>query len=230
MEAVIFDMDGVIVDSEPLSDQHEAMLFPQLGIDLSQMSPQRSFRGMNAKTLWTTLKVEYQLQDSLEDLIKHGRASYMSFLENLPEIPIVPGTRELIQALSETDAKLALASSGNPKRVALFLERLELARYFEIVVHGDDVVHGKPNPEVFLIAAHRLSIKPNSCVVIEDSTAGISAAKTAGMLCLGFGGLAHNHEDLSAADTTFSNFHELADFVKQGNRLSEYTESDRHRS
>lgn len=225
MEAVIFDMDGVIVDSEPLSDQHEAVLLPQLGIDINKLSPKRSFRGMNAKTLWTTLKDEYRLEDSLEDLIQRGRASYLSFLENMPEIPIVPGAQELIQTLSETNFRMALASSGNPKRVELFLKRLELAQFFEVVVHGDDVVHGKPNPEVFIIAADRLGVGPSDCVVIEDSTAGVGAAKAAGMLCLGFNGLAHNHEDLSAADATFSDFQELTEFVKQGHKLSDYVPS-----
>ncbi len=212
--AVIFDMDGVIVDSEPLNDQHDAAFFAGLGIDTSN-HPERSFRGMNARTLWTAMKAEHGLEQEVEDLIRLARASYMKFLRDQPELPLVPGVDALIDHLSESGYKLGVVSSANPKRIDLFLERLSLADYFQVVISGDDVVNGKPAPDAFLQASDQLGVESRHSLVIEDSTAGVRAARAAGMICVGYAGSAHNKEDLSEAHDIITNFYELARSVKR---------------
>ena len=125
----------------------------------------------------------------------------------------------MIQQLAANGYALAVASSANPKRVKLFLDRLGLAHYFEVVVHGDDVLKGKPDPEVFLTAASKIGAKPYNCVVIEDAKVGVKAAKAAKMFCIGFAGLPHNKEDLSEADVIVTDFDVLTKHIKMGRRF-----------
>ena len=98
-------------------------------------------------------------------------------------------------------------------------DKLGLKSEFEVIVSGDDVKVGKPAPDCYLLAAKKLGVKPKDCVVIEDATFGVRAAKAAGIKCLGFAGLPHNDEDLSEADVIIKDFHQLAHFVEAGGRL-----------
>lgn len=220
-EAVIFDMDGVIVDSEPLFDQHVAAYYEEVGVDTTKSMP--SFHGRGAKARWTALKETHNLSESVEDLIAGSREGYLKFLKKLPKLPIVPGVRELIEQLEVSGAKLAVASSASPERIEIFLSRLDLDKHFLVAVSGDEVTHSKPEPDLFLLAAEKLDIEPSDCSVIEDATSGVEAAKAGGMKCLGFAGLPHNHEDLSRADVIVTDFINLAEYVKQGGKLLQYS-------
>ncbi len=214
IKAVIFDMDGVIVDSEPLNDQHKALFLKELGIETAGQDVWQQFHGMNSRDAWSKLKTDYGISHDLEYLIERGQASYIDFLNALSEIPIVPGVGRLIKELKKSGHRLAVGSSASPGRVDLVLKKLDLMKYFEVVVHGNEVKHGKPDPELFLLAASKLKMKPAECLVIEDAEAGVKAANAANMKCIGFSGLPHNHEDLSAADLIVTSFNELADTVK----------------
>jgi HAD superfamily hydrolase (TIGR01509 family) len=220
MNAIIFDMDGVIVDSEPLNDMHTKGHLIELGADLVAR-PYQSRSGMNARETWELLKAEYELEHEVEYLVQRSRQRYMEFLDTLEEIPIVDGVRELLSALKRAKYRIGLASSANPKRVAFFLEKLELSDLFEVIISGDDVEKGKPAPDCYLLAAEQLGVEPKDCVVIEDAMFGVRAAKAAGMKCLGFAGLPHNKQDLSEADVIINDFHKLASFVDEGGRLIE---------
>lgn len=220
MNAIIFDMDGVIVDSEPLNDSHTTQSLLDLGADLVSR-PLQTRRGMNSRETWELLKAEYELEHEVEYLVQRGRLRYMEFLDTLEEIPIVDGVRELLSALKSAKYRIGLASSANPKRIAFFLDKLGLTDMFEVTVAGDDVKKGKPAPDCYLLAAKKLGVKPQDCVVIEDATFGVRAAKAAGMKCLGFAGLPHNDQDLSEADVIITDFYKLANFVSDGGRLIE---------
>ncbi len=218
MNAVIFDMDGVIVDTEPLTDAHHKRYLQELGADL-EAKPFEPQRGMNSRGTWEVFKEMYQLDHDIDFLIESGREKYVEHLKTLDEIPVVDGVVELIHQLHSAGYRIALASSSNPKRIDLFLNQLKLIDYFETTVSGDDVEHGKPAPDCYLLAAKRLGAQPQQCVVIEDALFGVRAAKAAGMKCLGFAGLPHNDQDLSEADVIIKDFHRIADFVKSGGRL-----------
>lgn len=218
MNAVIFDMDGVIVDTEPLTDAHHKRYLQELGADL-EAKPFEPQRGMNSRGTWEVFKEMYQLDHDIDFLIESGREKYVEHLKTLDEIPVVDGVVELIHQLHAAGYRIALASSSNPKRIDLFLNQLKLIDYFETAVSGDDVEHGKPAPDCYLLAAKRLGAQPQQCVVIEDALFGVRAAKAAGMKCLGFAGLPHNDQDLSEADVIIKDFHQIADFVKSGGRL-----------
>lgn len=218
MNAIIFDMDGVIIDTEPLTSNHLKEHLKELGADLDKR-PFVSRPGMNSRMTWEILKAEYELEHEIDVLIHEGRSRFMTFMENLDELPIIDGVRELLTALHGAKYRIALASSANPKRVDFILDKLGIIDMFEVVVTGDDVKHGKPAPDCYLLAAKKLGINPKDCVVIEDATFGVRAAKAAGMKCLGFAGLPHNDQDLSEADLIITDFHRLAKYVKDGGRL-----------
>ena len=108
--------------------------------------------------------------------------------------------RELLALLSQSKVKIALASSASKKRIHTILDMFNITHYFSVITSTHDVENSKPNPEIFLITAKKLHINPKSCLVIEDSTHGVSAAKNAGMKCIGFANIPYNTQDLSKAD------------------------------
>jgi HAD superfamily hydrolase (TIGR01509 family) len=208
----IFDMDGVIVDSEPLSDQHLLHFLAEIGKE--PQSLQASYRGLNIHAFINQLIKELKLEHDAQVLAKQYRASYLKYLNSLSKLPEIPGAVELIKYLHQEGAKLSLASSAGPKRIELFLSRLRLKKYFPVIICGDDVVHSKPAPDIFLLAAKKMSVNPRECIVIEDSRNGVLAAKDAGMKCIAYGGSAHNKEDLSDADTIIRDFTVLIEQLK----------------
>jgi len=221
MKAVIFDMDGVIVDSEPMTHKHREEFLAELGADLSKL-PLLARPGLNSQSTWKLLRAEYKLEHEVDVLVQRERQHYLNFLETVEELPIIDGVKELLSALHERNYRVGLASSASPQRIDLIFERLNLAKEFEIIVSGDDVKNGKPEPDCYLLAAKKLGVEPKNCVVIEDARFGVRAAKAAGMKCFGFLGLPHNVEDLSEADIIVKDFHKLAEFVKNGNQLLDY--------
>jgi HAD superfamily hydrolase (TIGR01509 family) len=214
-KAVIFDMDGVIVDSEPLHALHLQKFLIQLGV----REPQRfktNIKGVNATQTWTMLRDEFGLDYEIEELVMQSRESYVSYLETLPHLPCIPGAVELITFLHDAGYRLALASSAAPKRIELFLRKLRLRNCFQAVVCGDDVARSKPAPDIFLLAAKKLRAKPSNCVVIEDANNGVRAAKAAGMKCIAYAGSPHNTDDVSEADIILKDFRALTNSLKHG--------------
>lgn len=204
-KAVIFDMDGVIVDTEPLSDQHNIHFLSQLGITLPADFNDK-FRGRKTIDFCRGLIEQFKLDKSLDELVIEMRESHFKFVLTHPELKLIEGIENLIKKVHKKKLKLAVASSANPKRVNAILDLFKLKEYLQTIVSGDDVKRGKPDPEIFLTAASRLKVKPHMCVVIEDSENGAVATKSAGMKCIGFAGMSHNKSDLSKADLVIKNF------------------------
>ncbi len=214
IQAVIFDMDGVLIDSEPLFDQHMEKYLPTLGITVEKAYYEQ-FRGVTIKYQWTTIKNDFSLDYSLEYLMQTARTSYFNFLLS-SKLHAVPGVKSLINSLQKKNFRLALASSASLQRIKLFLEKLSLLDIFEVIICGDDVKKSKPAPDIYLKAAGRLGVQPLNCVVIEDATNGILAAKAASMKVIGFAGSHHNHQDLSAADLIITDFKQISpSFIRQ---------------
>jgi len=204
-KAVIFDMDGVIIDSEPYYDETHQTLFKELGIPVSRDLFNR-FRGTKSFDMWFFLKQEYQLDHAIEELIHEERLRYLQYLKSLPEIIPIPGIRNLINELLRAKYKLALASSAPMECIDTVLALLQMQEEFPIKVCGDDVSYAKPEPEIFIMAAQKIRVDPKNCLVFEDSKHGVNAAKRAGMLCVGFAGESGNDQDLSEADIIINDF------------------------
>jgi HAD superfamily hydrolase (TIGR01509 family) len=208
LKAVIFDMDGVIVDSEPLHKKVERILLEPYGIYPSD-EELNSYMGIEAKVLIATYIRKYDMRVTFDDLY----SAYKKHLINVfsREIKAIPSAVRLIRGLKRSSLKLAVGSSSHGNLVRFVLNKLNLAEIFDAVVSGDDVWNGKPNPDVFLEAAKRLDCAPEECAVIEDSRNGVAAAKAAGMVCAGYQNPNSAGQDLGLADVVVRTLDDLND-------------------
>lgn len=213
MKAVIFDMDGVIVDSEPLYEQHLQAFLGSLGVSQPELL-EVSLKGVSSRDTGKLLIETFQLEYEIEEFITISRKAYLEHLNSLDNLPAIPGVVQFVKYLHKSGYSLALASSASAKRIDLFLTKLKLKRYFPVIVCGDDVERSKPAPDIFLLAAKKLGAKPADCVVVEDAQNGVRAAKAAGMKCIAYAGSEHNTDDLSEADVTIKDFGALTKSLK----------------
>lgn len=200
MKAFLFDMDGVIIDSEPIHFEVDLQVMADLGIDMKPEGLQR-FVGMTNPEMWRMLKQEHRIAKSISDIMDEQNAIKIERIRTLDLAPI-DGIPELIGELKAHGIKLALASSSPPAFIEAVLDKFQLRPQFDCVVSGEEVERGKPAPDVFLRAAERLGVEPVDCVVLEDSAHGVKAAKAAGMTCIGFLNPNSGNQDLSLADMT----------------------------
>jgi HAD superfamily hydrolase (TIGR01509 family) len=207
ISAVIFDMDGVIIDSEPIHFKLERQMFEDLGFSLTT-EEHESFLGTNGFEMFNRLKARFGFTDPVETLVEEERTRYLRELES-GRIPAVPGVMELIAVLSEAGVLLAVASSAPHEQIDMVLKRYGIAQHFEVRVSGDDVPRSKPNPGIFLRTAELLRMMPKECVVVEDSAAGVGAARAAGMRCIAFDAPASPTQDLSGADVRVESMEDI---------------------
>lgn len=207
METVIFDMDGVIIDSEKIYRKIENHMFLELDIDMTE-EEHRDMVGIVLKEAWRTLKDKYALEKTVEELVGWERKLYF---EHIAEhgLPAVPGVRELIEDIRQNGVRLALASSSYREEINAALDATGLKEYFTVIVSGSDVKEGKPAPDIFLLAAKKTGSAPDRCIVIEDSGNGIQAAKAAGMVCVAYKNPDTGDQDHSNADVVISDFRKI---------------------
>jgi len=179
--AVIFDMDGVLVDSEPLQEAALAEFLARRGKAMTHLAYAATI-GLSHQAFWATLIASLDLDMTIEDGVREHEAL---LLPRLAGVPPTPGARELVRGLASLGIPLAVASSSFRPIVDATLRAIGLADAFGAVVSGEEVQHGKPDPEIFLLAAQRLGVAPGACVAVEDSPHGVRAAIAAGMACLG---------------------------------------------
>lgn len=177
-QAVIFDMDGVLVDGEPLHFQVVRRLLAQENVEFGE-DDYRRYLGTTLESTWSDLRERYGLSRSYNwYAAAYDREVVRSYRE---EAELLPGAEALLARLTEAAVPLALASSSNREWVDAALDSLALRRFFAQTVAGDEVSHGKPDPEIYLRAAERLGASPDHCLAVEDAPAGIAAARAAGM-------------------------------------------------
>ncbi len=195
--AVIFDMDGVIVDSEPLHLQAEKKLFTPFGIEVKDEELQ-SYMGRAPQMFLRHFIDHYGLDTSVEQLyFTHKKNLFQLYKE---KVELLSGLLELIIALKNDSIDLAIASSSDRELIFLVLEKFDLFSYFKVIISGGEVSHSKPDPDIFIEALNRLGCDACESVVIEDSSAGVQAAKSAGITCVGFRSPHSGNQDLSMAD------------------------------
>lgn len=185
IEAVIFDMDGVLVDSEPLHREIGHRMLGELGIAATREVFSR-FTGITTRSMMRTLVGEYNLEHDPEYLTRQYDSQFLEMVKTSPGLKLYNGVEAVLSELKSERVPIALASSSTRECITAILRRFAIEKYFDRVVSGDDVSNSKPHPEIFLLAAELLNVKPNACAVIEDSTNGVTAARSAGMYCIGF--------------------------------------------
>ena len=205
IEACLFDLDGVIVDTAKYHFLAWKQLADELGIDftlennelLKGVSRMRSLDiilDLGKKTLTEVQKIDYA--NKKNDI-------YLEFIHRMNDDELLPGVRSFIEELKEQRIRVALGSAS--KNAQLILQQLNIETLFDAVIDGNQVSNAKPNPEVFLKGAEALHVEATGCVVFEDAIAGVEAAKNAGMLCIGVGDPA----TLSQADLVIAGFQDF---------------------
>jgi HAD superfamily hydrolase (TIGR01509 family) len=182
LAAVVFDMDGVLIDSEPL---HYAVLTDLLagaGVQFSR-AENEEFLGTTTEQTLATLIARHHLPNTYAHYAQQYDAGVLRILAK-PHAP-QPGVAALIARIRGLDLRVGLASSSRRGWIDATLRSLNLSDAFDAIVSGDDVAHGKPDPEIYLLAATRLGVAPERCVAIEDAPNGVTSARAAGMQVIG---------------------------------------------
>lgn len=205
--AVIFDMDGVLIDSEPLYMEQERRSFARYGVSLDKTEMSR-FVGTTQRFMWGVIKQEYGLKENLECLMAQHQQHLIQAIHSESLSPM-PDVLALLATFKQAGLPCAVASSSPRVLVELILRETRLFSFFNHVICGDDVIQSKPDPEIFLLAANRLGIDPRTCMVIEDSNHGVAAAKNADMFCIGLVNPNSGRQDLSAANFCVHNHDEI---------------------
>lgn len=207
-KVVIFDMDGVVVDTEPTYREINSKLYKELNVNIT-LEEQFSFVGNGSRIIWTKIKDKGSLTQSVEELMEMSKSRKYEYLSK-SDSKIIPieGIEKLLLTLKANEFVIAMASSSPRKNIEVILQKVKLINYFQYIVSGEDVEKGKPNPDIFLKAAERFKAKACDCTVIEDSNNGITGAKAAGMKCVGFRNLNSGNQDISKADIILEAFDE----------------------
>jgi beta-phosphoglucomutase len=201
----IFDLDGVIVDTAKYHYLAWKKLAESIDINFSE-SENEQLKGVSRiKSLEKILEWGNKTisEDDFMKLMAKKNDDYLTYINKMDEKEILPDVERVLNYLIQKEQGIALGSAS--KNASTILKKVSLYKKFEAIVDGNDVLKGKPNPEVFLKAAQALSINPQQCIVFEDSVAGIQAANSAGMISIGIG----NDAVLNEADFVFKNFTEM---------------------
>ncbi|MFY0653259.1 MAG: HAD family phosphatase [Cyclobacteriaceae bacterium] len=199
IEGVIFDMDGVIIDSEPIHYKVEKAILQKNFNEPFQFEDHSRFVGGTTRDLWRTICEERNLSQSFEVLALLDNADYMQELKT-GDIDAIEGVVVLIREVQVMGLPMIVASSAIRENIETVINRLALKDYFQGYISGQDVDKTKPNPDIFLKAAEMIQIEPVNCLIIEDSKHGVEAAKAAGACCVGYRNLNSGNQDLSKAD------------------------------
>ena len=204
IEGIIFDMDGVISDTQKLHSRVETDLLRRYGINITPEEITQKYSGVRTKEFFDELLKKQKKEYNLDSLMDEKWKLMEKFA--LHSVDAIEGSVDLIKRLNIEGYPLAVASASNLNYVLSVLNTLKLKEYFTYVVSGDMVSKGKPNPESFLLAASKINIKPNLCLVIEDGVSGMIAAKDAGMYCIG---LVQNKAKIFPTSNLVTSLHQI---------------------
>lgn len=219
LKVVIFDMDGVIFDSEEFRYRVVKKIMNDYNIEMARKEYDL-YVGGTLFNMWSDLKDKYSLDMSVNDLIQRDKNSYYDYLlTNKDLVKSIKGIDALINKLTENGFYLAIASSSPMGVIKLIIDGCGLTGYFKMIVSGDDIKNSKPDPEIFVTTARRIGVNCEECIVIEDSTNGVMAAKAAGMRIIGYINKNSGNQDLSKADIIIDSFlsvgvNEIANMLK----------------
>jgi beta-phosphoglucomutase len=209
IQTVIFDMDGVIVDTEPVHRYAYYKQFEELDIEVTE-AMYTSFTGFSTRNTFQTLKEQFQLTHEVEDLIQRKRNIFNDAFDTKEDLELLDGVRTLIEDLHRNGIQLILASSASKVTIDRVFTRFGLHDFFTHIVSGEDFPKSKPHPAIFEHAASLSTAPKENCIVIEDSTNGVRAAKAAGIYCVGYVSEHSKDQHLDEADLVIKHFKELS--------------------
>lgn len=208
LKAVLFDMDGVIVDTEPLHHKAYHGMFNELNIDVSA-THYESFTGQSTINVCRSLCDHFNLKNEPQELVQIKRNIFKDLFKNDPDLKLIDGVLDLIKNYYDNDVNLVLASSASMFTIESVFERFNLNPFFTNKFSGADLKASKPHPEIFNKAHAATNVDKKHCIVIEDSTNGIKAAHAAGIYCVGYNSINSKNQDYSLANTIISDFKDI---------------------
>lgn len=208
LKAVLFDMDGVIVDTEPLHRKAYFLMFKDMGIHVTEQM-YTSYTGQSTLNICKQLVGHFNLDTDPKTLVAIKRKHFKYLFENDTSLQLLDGVLDLIKNYHDNGLKLVLASSASMPNINRIFERFNLDQYFVAKLSGADLKQSKPHPEIFINAAKASGHPKRNCMVIEDSSNGIKAANDAGIFVVGYDSTHSTDQDYSKADKVVSSFSEL---------------------
>ena len=210
IKAVIFDMDGVIIDSEPIYEKVNEEIYDKYGFDLTQADQDRHL-GANLKDIWTDILDRYPVKEEfshykVEDFMEDHIHSAYQGLADAEDLELMPGLKEWFEFFKDHGYKMIIASSSYSPVIEHIYQRFDLDQYMEGYVDGNSIENGKPAPDIFLKAAEKLGVESEECLVIEDSEHGVNGADKAGAKVIGFNRAQDESQNLSSADLIIEEF------------------------
>jgi len=197
LKAVIFDMDGVIVDSEPMHFEVDRRVLERCDF-VAGDEVLSKYVAVPNPIMWKALKEEFDLKMSVEELLELQTQLKVEVMKETC-FEAIDGIMDLISYLKKNNIKMAIASSSPRFFIEYVVKSLSIHDCFDVIISGDEVKKGKPNPDIFLKASEMLEVKTSECVVIEDSANGVSASVSAGIKCIGYKNPNSGNQDLSNA-------------------------------
>lgn len=208
LKAILFDMDGVIVDTEPLHRKAYFKTFEDLKIEVSE-ELYDSFTGNSTKKVCESLIEKFNLKNSIEEISTVKRTYFKHYFDHDVDFDLIPDVLNLIKNYHQNGVKLVLASSASANTINWVFEKFDLDPYFLGKISGAELKESKPNPEIFILAAEIAKEAKENCMVIEDSTNGILAAHSAGIFCTAYKSEHTIGQNYELANLLISDFSEI---------------------
>lgn len=212
-KGLIFDLDGVLVETEYFQWQGWVLPLRKFGVELSK-AEYLKYAGKTAALIEAELIEKYRLDLKPGELSKAKEKLLIEWFK-AKDLPLMPFAREAVEFFQGLGLKLAICSGGPRDEIHLKLEKKDLAKYFPVVVSRDDVAKGKPHPDMYSLAAKRIGLPPEDCFSFEDTMYGLQAAKGAGLTCYAIPQEYSLTQDFSLADKTFKSLKEAVDWFKE---------------
>ena len=212
IQCVIFDMDGVIIDSEEIHKKAYYETFVSLGLEVSE-TLYKTLAGSSTINAFQRLITHFNLELDANELVLEKRRRYVNFFESNPDLHLVAGVEEIIKYFYEKELTLILASSSAMVNINRVFDRFKLHSYFSAKISGADLTASKPHPEIFEKAALLGKTPKENCIVIEDSDNGIKAANDAGIFVYGYANIRSEGQTLENADAVIDCFSALKKIV-----------------
>lgn len=208
IKSIIFDLDGVLIDSEKYQSRGWIEALKDYGIFLKEKDI-LPFKGNSAEVIEKILTKKFSLKIKPGELKEKRDKEVIKIWKKMKKIKLMPFARMLLNFTKKKLKKIALASTGSKEEVIIKLKKTKILNYFDVILTRDDVKRGKPAPDIYLKAAKKLKLLPKECLVIEDTLAGLKAAKLAGMQCFIVRNKFNREQKFELADKVFQNLKEI---------------------
>lgn len=212
ISAVIFDLDGTVLDNEDEYGEAFGKVLDSLGVDVDEEIPHTT--GIGVAENWEALLDKYNIKTtkSINELVKQTQKEYLGLIDR---VTLKEGFEEFVESLKESGLTVALATANEWWMVEKIMDHTNIEKYFDCTTTSEEVERNKPDPEIFIVTATKLNLSPGECLVFEDSMAGVKAAKLAGMRVVGVARDKNHAKKLKMADMVIEDYDEVTDLITE---------------